>query len=187
MARRNRFLRRRPRMRPHWAANMFLDTVVSTGLPDLVGNVVVDVFDYQGNTALSPQGVTLLRTVVNCNVGFGVDGVFGSDRGAISIQYGLLLQDPDDLVIPDPGSSTDLKQERWLHVGMRSLAVGHGASPATEVWPTCDIHVDCTARAKMMNRQLLWVVKLITNITPAGTFTVWTRSQARALLMGAVT
>lgn len=187
--RRRRFLGRRGRgVRPHWAANMFFNSGTETDLPELIGNVIVDVPDYQGNNFVSPSGVTLLRCVVNSCFCFDIQGAFGGDRASISYMYGLVLQDPDDLILPDPGARQDLINERWLHIGHRSAMVGHGTAPTVEVWPTIDVAVDVKQKAKLRNMQLLWMVKLISNLTtPQGNFSWHVRTQARALLVGDVT
>jgi len=184
---RRRFLNR-PRVQRHWTARQFNSALAENLLPDLNSMIVVDVPDYQGNTVMSPSGVTMVRCIINASFYVFPSGTFGGDRAFVSFRYGLCIVDKDQTTEPDPGSSPDLIDERWLHVGERVLAWGvTGAGSGSEGWPVVHVQLDIRQRARLRDQNLIFAVNSTNVLTPTGNYGVGYRVHTRTLLAGSIT
>jgi len=177
------------KMRPHWVANQF-SSAFDVNTSTTVANVIISVPDYQGNNALSPTGVTLLRVVGSMafTLARGGDNDF-----EIPLRWyaGLLIQDKDVPAGVSPDTTQDLIDERWLwYSGARA---GYISSAGTGVgvgltFGEFGTHIDVKQKARLRDQEVQFVIAVNTGgATGADTMILDFWAGFRALLVGDTT
>lgn len=111
MARRfRRAMGRRPRAPMHWHREAFADLIPVATNTDVT---LLEVGDYNANAALSPSGVTLIRTIVDVTLNSIGDA---SAATPSIVEWMLWVADRDQATI-NPATSQNLIDERVLDHG----------------------------------------------------------------------
>jgi len=184
---RRRFLGRGNRRRPHWSSAQFSAAINSGLLPDLNPMVIVAVGDYQGNPQMSPNGVTILRCILNMCFYLN-DFAAASERACVYIRWGLAICDKDvDTAFPDPSDSQSLTDERWLQVGSLVLQAETTTAAGSLYKDNKCLALDIKQKARLHDTELLLCIGASNIVTPAGDWTLGYQVQSRTLLVGEVT
>lgn len=145
---RTRFTRR-PKAPTKWHREF--NQLTTTNANDEVR--ILEVGDYNGNAALSPGGVTVLRTIVDFSV--LINGATGLDNALLT--WCLAVLDRDQAAF-NPQTSQNLIDERVLDVGSIAWSSPGGAS-LTAFSPLAHFRIDCKQRVRLKDQELCFIVR----------------------------
>lgn len=136
----------------HWHRERNLATL-TTGTN--VETILLDVTDYNANTALSPSGVTVVRTLVDIA---WVPGP-GSAGGQAIIDWALWVLDQDEVNL-NPTTSQNLIDERVLDHGGVGILVG-GTTLDTLIYSQARFFIDCKQKVRLKDSKVALAIRAV--------------------------
>jgi len=145
MSRMNRRFRRPARGAPptfHWHRERAF--VASVGTNTNSTQILLGTADYADNVAMSPSGVTLVRTIIEV-----AWNPAATTQGPYVVQFGVSVSDADAAPF-SVGITQDLTDERWLGLGMAySRLYGTGIAAGAATLASDKWHLDTKQKVKL--------------------------------------
>lgn len=147
---------RRPRAPVHWHRERNTGSLTSTTTTDVN---LLEVTDYSGNTALSPSGVTLVRTIFTLAF-IPVPPTLGNTA---NIDWALWVLDRED-VGQNPATSQNLIDERVLDHGVLTMSVG-GLTADNITYFAAPLVVDCKQKVRLQDSEVRLTLRAVHGFT----------------------